>query len=205
MAQELAVGDVIAITGHRDRYARSELIRGLDGLRGSRYVFGGARGVDTDALEYLGRTQNMAWRTVIVPNRVADQPAVARVAMEAWADEVIELRNTGPGRFQIRNRAMIDRADRLHAFYDFRGRGGTFNSMEYARSVGKPFSTTPVGAVDLSSVRASTEAEIWEYAQVLQENHVQRNNAKSILLMLLRAIGLKPSPQLKALFRSWRW
>ena len=197
--------DVIAISGHRDGYARSELFRGLDALRGREYVFGGARGVDTEALEYLGRTQPGARRTVIVPNEVRHQPAEARRAIGQWANEVIELRNTGLGRYQVRNIAMVDRADRLHAFYDFRGRGGTRNAIEYARSVGKDFGVTPVKPLELGSFTERNQADVWERALALDQMHVQKRNAKSILLMMLRMLGLKPSPQLKALFRAWRW
>jgi len=205
MPDGLVEADVIAISGHRDGYARSELFRGLDGLRAKEYVFGGARGVDTEALEYMGRTQPGAVRTVIVPNEVRHQPAEAQAAIRAWANEVMELRNAGPDRYHIRNMAMIDRSDRLEAFYDFRGHGGTRNAIEYARSVGKDFGVTPVQPLDLGGFTARSEADVWEYAQQLQDAHVQRYNAKAILLAMLSMLGLKPSAQMLGLFRSWRW
>lgn len=197
--------EIIAISGHREGYARSELFRGLDGLRAREYIFGGARGVDTESLEYMGRRQPGVRRTVIVPNEVRHQPAEARRAIGLWADRVVELRNAGPDRYEIRNRAMIDRAGRLHAFYDYRGRGGTHNAIEYARRIGKPFSVTPARPLDLGGFAARNQAEIWERALELEQMHVQKRNAKSILLALLAMLGLKPSPQLRALFASWRW
>lgn len=205
MAQEMVVADVIAISGHRDHWSQSELYRGLDALRANQYIFGGARGVDTAALEYLGRTQNAAWRTVIVPNEVGHQPAVAREVIARWADEVIELRNTGPDRFQIRNRAMVDRADRLHAFYDFRGRGGTYNAIEYARSIGKPFSTTPVGAVTMPDVRGWTDQQFIEYAEEMRRFGVGKNLAKMLVLAVLRSVGRAVSQAMKEAFRGWGW
>lgn len=205
MPNGLVEADVIAISGHREGYARSEMFRGLRALRANEYIFGGARGVDSEALDFLGRTQNAAWRTVIVPNRVADQPAVARTAIAAWADDVVELRNTGPGRFQIRNRAMVDRADRLAAFYDFRGRGGTYNTIEYARAVDKAFSVVPVQANTLGLSPYASIGEIEAYARQLELLHLSRENAKGIIFGLLKGLGVQASRVLVDLFRAWRW
>ncbi|MBA7572488.1 hypothetical protein ES708_14268 [subsurface metagenome] len=137
----LKVSDIIAISGHRDYPDRASFLRGLDNLRAREYIFGGARGADSDALYHIARTQPKAIRTVIVPNRAIDQPVSARQITSQHATRVIELKNTGAGRFQIRNRAMVDRSTHLRAFYDFRGSGGTLNTIEYARSKGKSFDT----------------------------------------------------------------
>jgi len=205
MPNGIGEGEVIAISGHRRGYARSEMFRGLEGLRGREYIFGGARGVDTEALEYLGRTQNAAWRTVIVPNRVADQPAVARGAIGRWADTVVELRNPGPGRYQIRNVAMVDRGDRLVAFYDFRGRGGTYNAMEYARAVGKAWSVVPVQSVTMGLSPYASIEEIEAFARQLEAMHLSRENAKGIIFGLLKGIGAQASRMIVGLFLAWRW
>lgn len=205
MPNGIGEGEVIAISGHRDGYARSEVYRGLDGLRAREYIFGGARGVDTDALEHMGKTQNAAWRTVIVPSHVADQPAVAREAIGRYADTVVELGNTGPGRYQVRNRAMVDRADRLVAFYDFRGRGGTHNAIEYARSVEKALSVIPSGVNTLGLSPYASVEEIEAFARTLEAMHLSRENAKGIIFGLLRGIGAQVSRVLVDMFRVWRW
>jgi len=137
----LKVSDIIAISGHRDYPDRASFFRGLDNLRAREYIFGGARGADSDALQYISKTQPHTIRTVIVPNRAIDQPLSARQITSQHATRVIELRNTGASRFQIRNRAMVDGSTHLRAFYDFRGSGGTLNTINYARSSGKSFDT----------------------------------------------------------------
>ena len=152
MPEGLTISDVIAISGHRNYPDRASLFRGLDNLRAREYVFGGARGVDSDALEYLSRTQPRSVRTVIVPNRLSDQPASTRVITNKNATRIIQLRNAGAGRFQARNRVMVNRSTHLRAFYDFRGRGGTYNTINYAKSRGKSF--------DVWSMRQYNEQEI---------------------------------------------
>lgn len=137
----LKVSDIIAISGHRDYPDRAAFFRGLDNLRAREYIFGGARGADSDALQYISRTQPHSVRTVIVPNRAIDQPLSARTITSQHATRVIELRNTGATRFQIRNRTMVDRSTHLRAFYDFRRSGGTLNTINYAKSQGKSFDT----------------------------------------------------------------
>ena len=128
---------IVAITGHRDYPDRAALYRGLDNMRARHYYFGGARGVDSDALEYISRTQPHSVRTVVVPNRLIDQPASARAQIKLHATNVIELKNSGRDRYMIRNRYMVNHSNRTNAFYDFRGRGGTYNTIEYARTKGK--------------------------------------------------------------------
>lgn len=137
----LKVSDIIAISGHRDYPDRANFFRGLDNLRAREYLFGGARGADSDALQYIARTQPNTIRTVIVPNKAIDQPLSARLITSKHATRVIELRNSHSGRFQIRNRTMVDRSTHLRAFYDFRGSGGTLNTINYAKRKGKSFDT----------------------------------------------------------------
>lgn len=141
--------DIIAITGHRDFSDIGAVYRGLDQLRAREYVFGGARGLDTEALKYLARTQADRLRTVVVANRVVDQPQVAREAIRRFATRIVELRNTGPDRFMIRNRYMVDYATHLRAFYDGRLRGGTYRTLQYARRLLKPFSITDLKPLDI--------------------------------------------------------
>lgn len=135
MAEDYA--DIIAITGHRDYPDRAALYSGLDQMSAKQYYFGGARGIDSDALAHIARTQPGSIRTVVVPNRLIDQPASAQNIIKQHATNVIELRNTGPDRYMIRNKYMVDKSTKTHAFYDYRGRGGTYNTIEYAHSKGK--------------------------------------------------------------------
>ena len=138
MPGEIITAGTITISGHRDYPDRAGLFRGLDRLRADTYILGGARGADTDALEYLSRTQPGSNRTVVVPNRVQDQSVLSRESISQNATKVIELKNVGSDRFKIRNRFMVDSSDKLAAFYDGRGSGGTFNTIQYAQSKGVP-------------------------------------------------------------------
>ena len=86
---------ITAISGHRDYPDRAALFRGLDNLHSDRYLFGGARGFDTDALKYIGRTQPGSQRIVVVPNRLIDQPKYTIPITKKYSTEIIELKNTG--------------------------------------------------------------------------------------------------------------
>ena len=127
----------VAITGHRDFGDTAGLYRGLDQNQANSYMLCGARGVDEKALQYLAETQPRSTRIVVVPNRVIDQPATARAAIGKYSTQVIELKNKGYDRYQVRNRFMVDNSTRVKAFYDLRGSGGTLNTIRYAQSKGK--------------------------------------------------------------------
>lgn len=203
MNGEALFSNIVAISGHREFVNRGELFKGLDALRAAEYVFGGARGVDSEALEYLSRRQPLSFKTVIVPNTVAAQPAEARAAIAAHADVVIELGNTGRDRYEIRNRAMIDRATHLRAFYDFRGRGGTYNAIEYARRVGKSFDVWAMQSLDLGGSPAWDIRAIERFATELRGLNVPLVNAKGMVFGLLARAGVSPSRTLVEIFRRW--
>lgn len=180
--------DRIAISGHRVYPDRSALLKGLNSIHAREYTFGGALGVDTDALEHIAKTQPRAVRTVVVPNRVADQPRLARHAIRKYSTRVIELRNTGPDRYMIRNRFMVDRSNRLSAFYDFRGRGGTYNTIEYARKTGKPFTTFPLKKYDTEQFRAMSREDFNKWTGTMKRFKVPLRAIKNLIIDILSEI-----------------
>jgi len=182
----LKVSDVIAISGHRDYPDRAAFFRGLDNLRAREYIFGGARGADSDALQYLARTQPKSIRTVIVPNRAIDQPLIARVRTSQHATRVIELRNTGAARFQIRNRAMVDRSTHLRAFYDFRGSGGTLNTINYARTSGKSFDTWNLRRYNEAEFMKQTPKEFNAWFQKMRGFKVHLRAVKGLVIRYIK-------------------
>lgn len=180
--------DTIAITGHRIYPDRASLLRGLNTLDGRHYYFGGARGVDSDALEHIARTQPRSIRTVVVPNRLIDQPASARAAIDRFSTHVIELKNTGPDRYMLRNKFMVDNSDRVAAFYDFRGRGGTFNTIEYARDTGKPFITFPMREYNVDEFSNMSSEEFGSWLKRMKRYNLNLSSVKGMILRIIREI-----------------
>ena len=179
---------IIAITGHRDYPDRAALYRGLDGMKADHYYFGGARGIDSDALEHISRTQSDAVRTVVVPNRVADQPLAAQTSIKRYATNVIELNNSGPDRYMIRNKYMVDNSKEVRAFYDFRGKGGTHNTIEYARLTGKPYTVQPMVDLDYQKFMDMPKPEFDSWVKHMKHYHVQLRSIKGIILGALKNI-----------------
>ncbi len=179
---------VIAITGHREYPDRAALFRGLDRFQAREYFFGGARGVDTDALQYIRRTQPRSIRTVVVPNRLIDQPARARVIIRQDASRIIELKNTGADRYMIRNRFMVDRATRVNAFYDYRGSGGTYNTIEYSRSIGRPVTINPMISYDVNSYVTMTRSQFGRFVNNARRGGVSLSSLKKLLLHMIRNV-----------------
>ena len=186
MPAGLKVSDVIAISGHRDYPDRANFFRGLDNLRAREYIFGGARGADSDALQYLSRTQPNSIRTVIVPNRAIDQPLSARQITSQNATRVIELRNQGAGRFQIRNRVMVDRSTHLRAFYDFRGSGGTLNTINYAKSQGKSFDTWTLRRYNEAEFMKQSPKDFRAWFKTMRGFKVQLRAVKGLVLRYIK-------------------
>ncbi len=176
---------IIAITGHRDYPDRAALYRGLDGMNARQYYFGGARGIDTDALEYISRTQPGSVRTVVVPNRLSDQPLTAQGIIKRYSTNVIELKNTGPDRYMIRNRYMVNHSNKTNAFYDFRGRGGTFNTIEYAREKGKLGVVTNMRKYDVNEYRNMSKVK---FHGMLKEMKRLKLNLSAIKMLILKII-----------------
>lgn len=188
MPTGLKVSDIIAISGHRDYPDPGAFYKGLDNLRAKEYVFGGARGVDTDALKYLARTQPSARRTVVVPNRVQHQPYEARAAIRLHGQKVIELRNTGADRYQIRNRFMVNRSTHTRAFYDFRGHGGTYNTINYAKYSGKSFDVWTVSKFDQERIMKLNKREFDAWLRHKKDLNVNLESIKRIVTMYLKNV-----------------
>lgn len=182
----LKVSDIIAISGHRDYPDRASFLRGLDNLRAREYIFGGARGADSDALQHLSRTQPSSIRTVIVPNRAIDQPLTARTITSKYATRVIELRNTGSDRFQIRNRTMVDRSTHLRAFYDFRGSGGTLNTINYAKNQGKSFDTWNLNRFSETEFMKQSPKEFGNWFQKMRGFKVHLRAVKGMIIRYIK-------------------
>jgi len=174
--------EIIAITGHRYYPDRAALYRGLDGLRARQYYLGGARGVDTDALEYLSRTQPKSIRTVVVPNRVIDQPLYSQTIINKNASNIIELKNYGPDRYMIRNRYMVDHSTKVNAFYDFRGSGGTFNTIEYSKRINKPFTVTPMVDYNYKKLTEMPVPEFESWVKKMKQFKVNLSAIKGIIV-----------------------
>jgi len=185
MADEDYYSGSIAITGHREYPDRATLYRGLDRLNARNYYFGGARGVDTDALQYISRTQPGSIRTVVVPNRVIDQPANARAMISRHSTNVIELRNVGPDRYFIRNKFMVDNTKRTVGFYDYRGRGGTYQTINYARSQGKLLEVNPLVEFNQEEIISRSHDDQLEWIKQMHEFKTNLSSIKMILLLLI--------------------
>lgn len=202
MAIGLTYSDIIAITGHRDYGDPAALFRGLDQLRAREYVFGGARGTDTDALNYLAKTQPGVRRTVVVPDRVQHQPAAARRSIGLHADQVIEMRNKGANRYQLRNEYMVRRSTHVRAFYDGRGRGGTYNTIEYARRTGKPLSITDINTRDINEIIERSPEEFKDHLRKLRKHGVRQRAGKNIALIFIDGLDPGVSGEIMALFHE---
>lgn len=174
--------DIIAITGHRDYPDRAALFRGLDSMSAREYVFGGARGIDTDALRYISETQPQSIKTVVVPNSVINQPAISQTAIDRYATNIIELKNTGTDCYMIRNRFMVERSTRVSAFYDFRGSGGTYNTINYARLIGKDLTVFPLEEFDVAEIQARSYSEFEAWVKEMREFKVDLRSIKGIII-----------------------
>jgi len=179
---------IVAITGHRDYPDRAALYRGLDRMSAKHYYFGGARGIDSDALEYISKTQPGSVRTVVVPNRLINQPASARAIIKRHATNVIELKNSGTDRYMIRNRYMVNKANRVNAFYDFRGKGGTYNTIEYARSKGKLGTVTSLRGYNVDEFKSMNRAQFHSTMNQMKRYKIGLSGLKMLILDMIRNI-----------------
>jgi len=179
----------VAFTGNRDYSDRAALYRGLDKIHADKWYFGGARGADSDALEYISRSQPNTVRVVVVPNTVKAQPISVQPGIRRNATEIIELRNTGRDRFQIRNKFMVDRADQVFAFTDGRKSGGTFNTVQYANSQKVPVDTILYSGVDLNNLVYRTEADVMDFIDVSKQ---QGNTLMSVKGIVIRSLTFIP-------------
>jgi hypothetical protein len=189
--EDKIITNVIGITGNRDYPDRAGLFRGLDRLKANRYYLGGARGADTDALEYLGKTQPASTRTVVVPNTLAAQPVSTQGTTARYATEVIELNNTGPDRFQIRNRYIVDHSDRVAAFTDGRKSGGTYNTIRYAELKGVPVDIQPLVSMDKNVILAKGNDDFLIWMEQAEKAKIPRMAIKVWVVEYVK--GMEPS------------
>ena len=185
MAKYFDYYDTIAITGNRDYADPAALFRGLDRIGARQYFLGGARGIDTEALKYIAQTQKESIITVVVPNTIGEQPLDAQAAIKQFATNIIEMKNTGPDRFQLRNELMVDMADKTLGFYDFRGYGGTHNTIEYARSQGKLLEVHPLVEFYEEQILKKNLKEALEWIVEMRKYKVSLPAIKQILLKLM--------------------
>ncbi len=193
----------IAITGHRTYPDRGALFKGLDQLHAKQYYFGGARGVDSDALEYISRTQPASQRTVVIPDRLSRQPRATIGITQRHATRVIELGNTGTDRYMIRNRYIVDKSQHLRAFYDYRGRGGTFNTINYARSQGKPVSITSMVETDLSRFKTYSDSEFRTWMNTQRSNGVPQTSVKGVIMGYFKGAYGHIPPAIVQILQAW--
>ncbi len=177
--------DSIAITGHRDYGDPAAMYRGLDRIGARQFYFGGARGIDTDALIYVAETKPQSIRTVVVPNRLADQPVAARAAIRQHATNIIELKNTGPDRYQFRNQYMVNRADKTVGFYNYTGRGGTYQTINYARSQGKLLEVNPLVDFNRDDILQRSHDQQVEWIREMHSFKTDLSAIKGIVLDII--------------------
>ena len=105
------------------------------------WFIGGARGLDTWALEWLLNLGEFCW--AVVPFTAAEQPRAVRTVLTK-ATKVIELRlPKSKGAYIQRNHYMVDRSSMVIGFWSGK-KGGTTATLEYAIKVGKEIHASPV-------------------------------------------------------------
>lgn len=116
----------------------------------TRFYIGGARGIDSLSLLWLAG-HSTSRITVVVPGTVAQQPADARKAIERCRGRIAEVVELGAAElrtlaFHARNRYMVDRAQFVIGFplTGPEGQAGTWQTLNYAASQGKPRLIVPI-------------------------------------------------------------
>lgn len=151
---------IVSVTGHRSLTAtdRERVRKGAQALVSNPTIdaiyFGGARGVDTEALKVALelRTEKKPWLVVVVPDTVEAQPYDTRLWTRK-ADEVIELRNliTRDDKFasyRIRNQYLVDICMFLVAFFNGDYKSGTGQAVRMAEKDGLFVYKVPVVGKD---------------------------------------------------------
>ncbi|MBI2060355.1 MAG: hypothetical protein HYT87_11350 [Nitrospirae bacterium] len=121
-------------------------------------LFGGASGADTIALDEAAKviaelpSEKRTRLVVILPGRLPDQPHDARAVIEQHADEIhqLKLRPCFPSSYRKRNQVLVDRSDRVVAFWDGREKGGTHMTMALARKMGRDLRVVRIDRVEES-------------------------------------------------------
>ena len=141
----------VCFTGHRDiknedlTYVKSRLrlfIRDEIRKGATHFICGLAKGVDNIAAKIVIDEKREFPNIVLelaVPYRgrlYSKDPEVREIAEKS--DEIFVISESYDIKcYQMRNRFMVDTSEKVAAVYDNRGKGGTFNTIEYAKSKGK--------------------------------------------------------------------
>ncbi|MFF9284334.1 hypothetical protein [Streptomyces griseosporeus] len=114
------------------------------------FYIGGAIGIDSLTLLWLA-ANSTSRITVVVPGTVAQQPAEAQHAIERCRERITEIVQLGASElrtpaFHARNRYMVDRAQMVIGFpiAGPEGQSGTWQTLNYAASQGKPRLIVPI-------------------------------------------------------------
>ena len=117
---------------------------------GTHFLIGGATGIDTHGLLWLAGETDCRL-TVVVPAKLDDQPADARLAIETMRfagrlTELVELGGmTNTAGYYARNRWMVDRSVGVVGFPRVdTPRSGTYYTLNYAASHNLPRLIVPV-------------------------------------------------------------
>ncbi len=105
-------------------------------------LFGGAKGVDSYALQYcydiIKETGQKCVLSVIVPFTIDDQPKSSISIIKKCSDNVIEMKQDfSKFAYLRRNNELVNRADLVIAFWDGKD-GGTKYTIKKAKEMNKP-------------------------------------------------------------------
>jgi len=103
----------------------------------------------------------------------------------------------------IRNRYLVDKSQHLHAFYDLRGRGGTYNTLEYAKSTGKSHSITVMVDQDLNKYIGMSETTFRSFMDSARVNGVGLSCVKGIITSYFKEKKGYLTPDVVEVLRSW--
>jgi len=148
---------IVSVTGHRSLSSAGDLQLVQTAIQTvvrnssvDAIYFGGARGVDTEALKsaLIWRSGIRPHLTVVVPDTIGAQPWDTR----EWtrkADEVIELRNpimasNKYASFRIRNQYLVEIASLVLAFWNGNPNSGTGQAVRLARTACRKVYTVKV-------------------------------------------------------------
>lgn len=164
----------IGWTGHRPHYFRAPaeaaaaVQREAEELRRTFtgplvFLTGGQRGVDlwaAEAATQLGIPYHV-YLPLPLPKFTADWGVADRAALErVWAAaaerRVLDERGAfGPAAYTLRNQAIAEECDLLVVVWTGRTGGGTYETLSFARALGKPIREVLLPAADVPSDPAS--------------------------------------------------
>ena len=81
---------------------------------------------------------------------------------------------------------MVNRGNAVKAFYDGRGSGGTFNTIEYAKSQGKPVSITDVNSKDINEFVDQSSTELKKELKNMRDHGVRQRSGKGLVCSAIK-------------------